>query len=187
MKRLSSIYWLLSTLVPLCWCGGGIRSSSPAAGPPPDPSSQSLNAAGNWQFNTTSAAGMPPATIAGSIAQSGVSISGAVHVDGSNCFDRVTTISLTGTVTGKNISLTSTSIEGQVTTFTGTISDDQLNGTDSAFTGTYTISGGCAEGDHGSVAGLKIPFIGNTLNGTFTTSSGEMFDLAGDEAQDSNP
>jgi len=109
-----------------------------------------------------------------------------VHIDGSNCLEHLTTIGLTGTLTGSDISLTSATVNGQITTLTGTISDDALNGTDSAFTGTYTITGGCDNGDHGSVTGIRIPFIGNTLNGTFTTSAGATFDVAGDEAQSSS-
>lgn len=46
-------------------------------------------------------------------------------------------------------------------TFTGTL-------TDNTFTGTYTSNGGCANGEHGSVTGIRIPSIGNTLKGTFT-------------------
>ena len=191
-KRSSSSSWLLSVLILFCGCGGGERTSHPPSGSLPSPTSgpptQGQNITGNWQFSMTSTvSGMPSTAIAGSIAQSGASVSGAVHVDGSNCFDRLTTIGLTGTLTGSDILLTSTSVNGQITTFTGTISDDALNGADSAFTGTYTITGGCAHGDHGSVAGIRIPFIGNTLNGTFTASGGATFDVAGDEAQSSSP
>ena len=185
MKHSASTVWLFSALVLLCGCGGGERTSGPLSTPPSSPPAQGVNAAGNWQFSTTSTAGMPPAAIAGSMAQSGVSVSGAVHVDGSNCFDRLTTMGLTGTLTGSDVSLTSASVAGQVITFTGTISDDALNGTDSAFTGTYTINGGCANGDRGNVTGIKIPYIANILNGTFTTSGGGTFDVAGDIAQDS--
>jgi hypothetical protein len=187
MKHLSSTLWLFSALVLLCGCGGGERTSGPLSSPPSDPPVQGVNAAGNWQFSTTSTAGMSPATIAGSIAQSGVSVSGAVHVDGSNCFDRLTTMGLTGTLTGGSISLTSTSVAGQVTTFTGSFTDNALTGTYSPgqFTGTYTITGGCANGDQGNVTGIKIPYIANILNGTFTTSGGGTFDVAGDIAQDS--
>ena len=184
---MKSASWLLPVLLLLCACGG-TRASSPAVTPGPiaDPTLD-LNVTGNWQFSTTSTAGMPPASIAGSIGQSGASVSGATHVDGSNCFDHLTTVGMTGTLTGSDLSLTSSSANGQVISFTGTISDDALNGTDSAFTGTYTISGGCANGDHGSVTGIRIPFIGNTLNGTFTTSGGATFDVAGDEAQYGTP
>jgi len=118
-------------------------------------------------------------SIDGSINQSGSSLRGAVHVDGSNCFDRLTTVGLTGTLNGSNISLTSTSVAGQVTTFTGSITNDTL-------TGTYTINGGCANGDQGSVAGIKIPHILNTLNATFTTSGGDTFDVAGNVVQDAS-
>jgi len=190
MKHLSSISLLLTALVLLSACGQAVRPSGPTSGPPPpsDPSAQGVNAAGNWQFSMTSTvSGMPSTAIAGSIAQSGASENGAVHVDGSNCFDRLTTIALTGTLTGSDVSLTSASVNGQVANFTGTISDDALNGANSAFTGTYTISGGCANGDHGSVTGIRIPFIGNTLSGTFTSSSGETYDVSGDQAQDSTP
>jgi hypothetical protein len=187
----SNFSWVLSVLVLLCGCGGGPGTShspsSPPSGPLSGPPAQVQSSSGNWQFSTTSTSGMPPLTIAGSISLSGSSVSGAVHVDGSNCFDRMTTIGLTGTLTGGNISLTSTPVGGQVTTFTGSITDNALTGTYSPgrFTGTYTINGGCADGDQGNVTGSKILYIANTLNGTFTTSGGGTFDVAGDVAQDS--
>jgi hypothetical protein len=190
MKHLSSISLLLTALVLLSACGQAVRPSGPTSGPPPpsDPSAQGVNAAGNWQFRMTSTvSGMPSTAIAGSITQSGASVSGAVHVDGSNCFDRLTTIALTGTLTGSDVSVTSASVNGQVANFTGTISDDALNGANSAFTGTYTISGGCANGDHGSVTGIRIPFIGNNVSGTFTSSNGGTYDVSGDQAQDGTP
>jgi hypothetical protein len=175
MKQLSSTSWLLSALVLLCGCGGGVRTSGPTSGSPP----QGLNIAGNWHFSTTSTvSGTPPVTIAGSISQSGSSVSGAVHVDGSICFDRLTTIGLTGTLTGSNIALTSESVDGQVITVAGSI-------TDRAFTGTYTINGGCASGDHRNVTGIRIPFIANQLSGTFTTSGQKTFSVVGDVAQSS--
>src|SRR5713101_7213524 len=107
MKHLSSTSWLLSVLILLGGCGGGGgRTSGPAPAssplPPADPPPHVLDIAGNWQFSTTSVAGMAPATISGGIAQSGSSVSGAAHLDGSKCFDRLTTIGLTGTLTGSN-------------------------------------------------------------------------------------
>jgi hypothetical protein len=187
MKHLSHALWPLLALLVLCGCGGGGKTSVALSSPPSDPPAQGLNAAGNWQFSATSTVDKPPTTIAGSIAQSGVSVSGAVHLDGSNCFDHMSTIGLTGTVNGSDISFTSTSSDGQVITFTGTIGNDAVNGTDSAFNGTYTIKGGCANGDQGSVTGIRVPFIGNTWNGTFTTSKQETFDASGSEAQSSTP
>jgi hypothetical protein len=184
MKHWASTLWLLSVLVLLCGCGGGQRTSGSPSNPPSGPPPQGLNIAGNWQFSTTPAvAGTPAMTIAGSISQSGSSLSGAVHIDGSNCFDFPTTVSLTGTVRSDNVSLTSTSFRGQVMTFTGAI-------TNSTFTGTYSINGGCADGEQGNVAGRNVPIIdvggGNTLNGTFTNSGGDTFDVSADIAQSIN-
>jgi hypothetical protein len=191
MRHVASILWL-SALVLLCGCGGGGYRGAAGGGipaPTPDPPAPGLNIVSNWQFSTTSTVpGTPSLTIAGSINQSGGSISGAVHVDGSNCFDRPTTMGLTGTLTGDNISLTSTSVAGQVATFTGSTTDNALTDAFSAgrFTGTYTIKGGCANDDQGNVTGIKIPYIANILNGTFTASGGGTFDVAGNVAQYSN-
>lgn len=138
MKHCASILLLLTFLL-LSGCGGGTTTGSPS-GPTSNPTSNpqpGVSAASNWQFSTTSTVpGTPPLTIAGSISVSGSSVSGAVHVSGSNCFDRLTTVGLTGTLTGGNMSLTSASVAGQVATFTGTFSDPGtfLPG---QFTGTY--------------------------------------------------
>jgi hypothetical protein len=184
MKHLATILWL-SALVLLCGCGGGSEqgiggvggAGGGGAGVIPTPAPPSVNIAGNWHFSMTSTvSGAPPTTIEGSINQSGNSIRGAVHIDGSNCFDRLTTVGLTGNLTGRNISLTSTSVGGQVITFTGGM-------TDSALSGTYTISGGCANDDQGDLSGIKILPITSTFSGTFTTSGGETFDVAGDLTQ----
>jgi hypothetical protein len=146
MKHLASIFWL-SALALLSGCGGGETSDDPRSGP---------NITGNWQLNTTSTVlGTPPVAIAGGITQSGNSLNGAGHVEGSNCFDRLTTIGLTGTLTGSNVSLTSTPVDGQVIALTGGIANNAL-------TGTYTISGGCANGDQGILNGFKVPGISGT-------------------------
>jgi hypothetical protein len=185
MKHLESILWL-STLLLLSGCGGGRNSGSTSgSGPTSNPPPVGVNVVSNWQFSTTSTvAGMASLTIAGSISVSGSSVSGAVHVAGSNCFDRLTIVVLTGTLSGSSISLTSGSVAGQVVTFTGSFSDP---GTfqPGNFTGTYAINGGCANGDKGNATGVKVLYVGNTLNGTFTTSGGGTFSVTGDMAQDS--
>jgi hypothetical protein len=131
-----------------------------------------VNITGNWQFSTTSTVpGMPPAAIAGSITQSGSSVNGAVHVDGSNCFDQLTTIGLTGTLTGSNISLTSTSVDAQVITLAGRIANDAL-------TGAYTITGGCANGDQGNVTGFKVPDINGTWKAIYDINGAHSIGVA---------
>ena len=85
---------------------------------------------GNWQFTAASTVpGKPPLKFAGSIGQAGAAVSGALHVDGSNCFDRLNTIGLTGTVTAVVSSLSSAPIDGQVVALTGTFADFTFNGT----------------------------------------------------------
>lgn len=100
-----------------------------------------------------------------------------MHVDGSNCSDRLTTVGLTGTVSGNDVSLTSTSVAGQFTTLSGRSNGD-------SFAGTYTVKGDCADGDQGRVTGSRILQISNGFTGTFTASGGQTFDVAGNVAQD---
>jgi hypothetical protein len=160
---LAGTLWMVSALV-LGGCGGGRGTTS---GPPP-PAQLFFDTSGNWQFTTTSTAGAMPLSIAGTIDQSVTELSGAVHINGSNCFDRLATVRLTGTLAGNKTSLTSTSDDGQVITFVGDI-------TDTAFTGTFTINGGGANGDQGNVTGAKIPSITSQLSGAFTASGKEAF------------
>jgi hypothetical protein len=194
MKHLESMLWLL-VLVLLCGCGGGARTSDPSLRPaarpilgptsdipsaPPPP--QGSNIVSNWQFSTAATL-----TIAGSISQSDGSVSGVVHVDGSNCFDRMTAVRLTGTLAGGNVSLVATSVAGQVITLTGSVADNALTDVfaPGRFTGTYAVNGGCANGEQGNVTGIKIGYIANILNGTFTAAGGEPFDVTGDMGQNS--
>ena len=179
MKHLTSTLWLLSAVV-LLFCGCGERrpqsptlgsSSGPSpSGPPASPSPQGLNIAGNWQFSTTSTAGIPPLTIAGGISQSGSTLGSVVHVDGSSCFEQPTAIRLTGTLTDGDLSLTSASVNGQVITLAGTITKN--NGFPYQLTGTYTIDGGCASGDRGNVTGYNGGAFNGPWYGELTTAGG---------------
>ena len=135
-----------------------------------------MNIAGNWHLDALSTdLGTPTVAIDGAISQSGTSLSGEVHVDGSNCLDRLTTVGLTGTVSGNNVSLTSTSTAGQFTTLSGS-----SNG--NSFAGTYTIR--AAVPNRARVTGRRILPISNAFTGTFTASGGESFDVGGNVAQD---
>jgi hypothetical protein len=113
---------------------------------------------------------MPGLTIAGSINQSGSSVSGAVRVAGGSCFDRRNVIGLTGTLTDGNVSLTSASVDGQVITFAGSIAI-KANFPDT-LTGTYAINGGCANGDQGNVTGYSMGAFNGSWYGNLTTAGG---------------
>jgi hypothetical protein len=156
MKPRAAILWLFSAFALLCGCGGDAHLGGGSGFPPLSPPPASHTATENWLLSLISTIpGTPPAKIAGSITQSGTSVSGAMHVEDSACFDRLTTISLSGTLTGGNISLTSRSVNGQVISFTGIIIADD-------FSATYSISGGCADGDQGNATGSKVGGIGGT-------------------------
>jgi hypothetical protein len=128
---------------------------------------------GNWQFGTTSSTGSAPLMIGGSIANpSGSSLTAAVHVGGSPCFDSSGTVLLTGTLSGNGVALTSSAIAGQVITFTGSVSGVE-------FSGTYSITGGCASGDRGQLGGHRVPSISDVMAFTFTSSSKETFSATG--------
>ena len=123
----------------------------------------SVNITGNWQLNTGSGV-----TIAGSFTQLGSAVNAAVQVGGSNCFDPLVTLGVTGTVSGNNISLTSMSVGGQIITITGSFTGDGL-------AGTYAIDGGCASGDEGTLTGLRVPVINGTWRVNLSTRSEERW------------
>jgi hypothetical protein len=183
MKQRGRILWLLWPILLVCGCGGGqgtTPTSLPSGGGGGSGGGSSDVITGNWEFSTTSMMGMPALAIAGAINQSGSSVSGQVHVSGSNCFDRLSTIALTGTATGSNVSLVLAAVSGQVITVNGTVDQHAL-------TGSYSIKGGCASGDQGSVIGNNIPTLANNLNGTFTSSEGSTFDVTANLAQSGSP
>jgi hypothetical protein len=175
MRHLASVIGLLLLS---CACGQGPRNysggsglpSGPTSGPSSTPSLHPIS--GNWQFNATSSVlgGPPSAQLAGSITQSGSSLVGAVHVNGWACFDQSTVIGLNGNAIDGKVLLTSTSIDGQVLILEGKII--QKGGFPDTFTGTYTITGGCANGDHGSATGYAVHTLTGYWAGNLTTDGG---------------
>jgi hypothetical protein len=179
MKNMTALEILLALLVVVFFCGcGGAPGRAPGSSASPTSSAPQAPAAlGNWQFTATSTVpGKAPLTFAGNIGHAADTISGALHVDGSNCFDPLTTLNLTGVVTADSTSLTSAAIDGQVVTLTGNF--DDFN-----YYGTYRINGGCAAGQQGSLTGINVWNIGNNLSGTFTNSAQKTFNVVGKIAQ----
>jgi hypothetical protein len=168
MKPLAGIL-AISLATVLCGCGGAPAPPAmpaailPTTAPPATPQIPMI--AGNWQFTATSAVpGTPPFGLAGGLTQASATVNGALHVNGSHCFDQLTVMGVMGTLTTNGTSLTATGINGQTVTLTGSF-------TNSTFSGTYRVNGVCASGDEGNVTGINIPYIANNLSGSFTSST----------------
>ncbi len=174
MKGLEIIL-ALSVAGLFCGCGGAPGTAPKSSAPAP--SAPHATTPGNWQFTAPSTIpGKAPVTLAGSLSYTGGALSGTLHVEGSDCFDRLTSIGFTNAATGTSTSLTSSAVDGQVITLSGSFDDYTFNGT-------YSIKGGCAAGQQGSMTGVNINNIGANLSGTFTNSAQKTFKVAGVIAQ----
>ena len=142
MRRHRASLFCFTSIVLSCllWSGcGGSGNSSPSAAV--------INLAGNWQASTVSKLGYNT-SLAGTLAQTGNQISGTMSISGSPC---ATSGSLTGTVTGLDLSLSLT--EGvQSVSLSGTASADG-----NSISGTYQApTGGCTNGDSGTFTATRI-------------------------------
>jgi hypothetical protein len=176
MKRQANLLWLL--VLVLGGCGGGGTPPVPNQDPPPNspPPPQPLLISGNWEFTTKSAAGAPTLTISGNLDAPSSSVTGTLHANGWNCFDPMMPIGVTGTLTNKSLVMTSDSVQGQVISVDGQVIDS--NGSDVNLNASYTIKGGCADGDQGSVTGTNLALMGGNWAGTFTTSAGDDINIS---------
>jgi hypothetical protein len=116
--------------------------------------------AGNWTLTATSSGANGTFYIGGNISQTGTAVSAKLYITSTLCFDPSQAITFTGTVSGKNVTLTSAIVNSQVVTIAATGTSG------SALTGTYTLTGGsCASGDTGTVAATVTPSLTGTWNG----------------------
>ncbi|MGA8067928.1 MAG: hypothetical protein WCA47_11395 [Terriglobales bacterium] len=109
--------------------------------------------------------------VGGNLTQTGSDVAGMMYVVNSSCFSSSTTVAFTGTVKGKDVTLTSASTGGQIVTVTA-------SGTASSLSGTYSVVGGCADGDTGSISASAVPSISGTWSGPITGSGGSNVTLA---------
>jgi hypothetical protein len=101
----------------------------------------------------------------GNLTQTGTNVAGTMYIYGSLCFDSSSRIAFTGTVNGTKVTLTSASVNGQVITVTATGTSTSAT---SALTGTYTVTGGCDDGDSGTLTASAVAPITGTWTGTLT-------------------
>jgi hypothetical protein len=117
---------------------------------------------GNWAFSASSTTlatiSGPTFVVGGNLTQSGNNLTGTMYVTQSGCIPQQF-VNFTGTVKGKNVTLTSASFGGKVISVTA-------SGTKDSLSGTYTVTGDCA--DSGTVTATAVPSITGTWNGTIT-------------------
>jgi hypothetical protein len=161
MRGLGSIM-LASLAVVLFGCGGSGSTSTTT--PPPPPSYPTLT--GNWALVANSTAVSQMTQIGAYITNANGSVSGTIHPLNSPCYTLAEDVPITGTVsTAGAVSATSSSVGSQVLTLTGSAASGSLSG------GTYSITGGCGNGDKGTVTGYIVPAYTNTYAGTFLSVS----------------
>jgi len=132
-------------------------------GPVPNNPLALLN--GNFALTAVSQMVTNTAFIGGNVqTDSSGQFSGVLHVQesNSNCFAVTTDVSFTGNIRGLTLTATSASVNGQVIMVNAMISSDGKSIT----SGSYSISGGCAGGDHGTITGFQMQaFTGNYVGG----------------------
>lgn len=130
---------------------------------------------GNWSAKAISTVnGNPTFYVGGNLTQSGSNVSAKLHIIGS-CFDPSQALTFTGTVKGKQVTLTSTPVNSgdSVVTVSATGSDS------STLSGTYTMSAdnNCPT-DQGTITANIAPSINGTWSGSIDGSGGTGVTLA---------
>jgi len=162
MRCVRRFVFLCALPLLMAGCGGSAGSGGSAPVYP--------DLTGNWNINIISnLSGIVDRNfvVGGYISNTEGSVSGILHVTGSNCYTAATDIPITGAITTKSVlSISSAPVAGQILTVTGiAVVTPSGNG---AIGGTYTIAGGCAGGDNGMVIGILQPPFTNTYTGSMT-------------------
>lgn len=123
-------------------------------------------ATGNWYIQASSQvlinASLIP-QLGGMLTQTDSTLSGTLHVSNSSCFDWASDIPVAGTMSGNTVTLTANSVTGESITITGAANSGGI-------TGSYSISGGCADGDYGTIAAVLVPPVSGNWSGTFASN-----------------
>ena len=126
---------------------------------------------GNWQFTTTDGNGQTFTAMAGYLYESTTGSNGAHDASSllqavpGSCFQGAAVIPSTGSLTGNALVLASFSVNGQ---------DLGINlmkdATATHLTGTYKVFGGCADGDTGTITGVRYAPVNGTYKGQGTAA-----------------
>lgn len=177
MRKVISGVSLAFCLLMLFGCGAANLNGSLT------PMQQFSMAAGNWSFGASSSttANGGQFLIGGHLKQEGNSITGILHVASSRCFKVDKDIPISGTIEDRSAHLTSLPVDLQVLHIA-------LTGHGTAMVGNYSFTGGCSNGDEGSVTGNLVPSISGMWNAidTLADKSATAVNMALAQSDNSN-
>ncbi|ABF42643.1 hypothetical protein Acid345_3642 [Candidatus Koribacter versatilis Ellin345] len=129
---------------------------------------------GNWSLTGTSTvtSGLV-LSIGGGLTQSVDLVSGTMQVSSSssNCPGLLAAaVPFTGSFRGNAVTLKSASFGDQFVTVSAV-------GSGTSLTGTYSVVGGCADGDKGTISAIYLPPLTATWNGPFMNPDGTLIPL----------
>ncbi len=134
---------------------------------------------GNWQFDVTTTQGTAPFNqLTGAIdilpqaADGTTSATALLLAQPDSCFNGIPLLPLQGTLTTANLTLFSFSDTGQYLTMQ--VSPDATN---THLQGPFKITGGCADGTTGTLAGTKYAALTGTYAGPVTGNGNETLNL----------
>lgn len=160
---------LLSTAVLITGCAGGNAiSNSVLSGSP--------NMTGNWSVSASSSVTANSSfLLGGSIAANQGTMTATLQVlDASNvsCFPLSSVVPFTGTLQSNGtFALTSASMNGQVVTISGSASSTGSTTLATVQNATYSVTGGCADKDHGNALAQGLVFLDGTYSGATQAGS----------------
>ncbi len=171
-----------SALILLCSIAGCAKQNpggTTGTGTPADPATYSY-LTGNWQFTLTATSGdLPFATLGGFINEQATSpgvddlTTAALQSEPGACYLGTTTLPFQGASQGTHLGLASFAVSGQVASISATSADSA-----STLSGTYSIVGGCANGEKGTLSGIRYGMLNGTYAGSLTGTASPTLSLA---------
>lgn len=157
----------------------GSSGSSGGGGSPGPAYVPHVNMTGNWQFTAAPTHGpLPFSSLSGVVnedtTQQGSDYSTVSLLPTSTgCYAGVGPVSLQGGVSGAGLlNVSSFEVNGQILAIDGI--EDSLGDT---FNGTYTVRGGCADGNGGTLAGVRYAALTGSFTGALTAHPGQDMQL----------
>lgn len=169
---------VLVLLLSSCAKGGGPGSSGSGSSTP------AVAVTGNWEFQATATKGTAPfSSLAGYLHESGSGtsefVTAAVQAQSDSCYANLANISLTGSVNGAQMIVTSIPVDSQVLSL-----NLQANSGVTQLAGNYSVTGGCAAGVSGSLTGQKYALVDGTYSGALANDVSRTMSLTLTQYQD---